>query len=94
MTKIFNQAKIQQLHQEKGKLSKMRIEEIKVNTPEVQPHVIPEVGKPPKSDIRVERTSTHKYNTISSIKMVNHVTTLKNAPKMFKMDATEKRQHT
>ena len=41
--KHFNQAKIQQLHQEKGKFPKMNIEEIKVDTPEAQPHVIPEV---------------------------------------------------
>ena len=31
-------------------------------------------------------TVTHKYNTRSITKRVNHVTTFKNTPKMFKMD--------
>ena len=43
-----------------------------------------------QSDIRLEITSTHNYNTRLSTKRVNHVTFFKNAPKMFKMDATEK----
>ena len=37
-----------------------------------------------------EKIITHKYNTISITKRVNRVKKLKNAPKMFKMDATEK----
>ena len=45
--KIFNQPKIQQLHQEKGKFLKMEIGTIKTDTPESQPHVIPEVEKAP-----------------------------------------------
>ena len=42
---IFSQAKIQQLHQEKGVFKKIGIGEIKADTPKPQPHVIPEVGK-------------------------------------------------
>ena len=45
---------------------------------------------PPRSDIRLERTSTHNYHTISGTKRFNHVTTFKNAPKMFPGEATEK----
>ena len=52
--------------------------------------MITEVEETTKSDTRVERTATHKYNTRSSTKRVNHVTTFKNAPNMFKMYATEK----
>ena len=55
-----------------------------------RPHVIPEMEKTPKSDIVMEITSTHKYNTRSSTKRVNHVTTFKNAPKMFQEDTTGK----
>ena len=61
-----------------------------MDTPEAHPHVFPEVEETPKSEIRVERTSTNKYNTISSTKRVNHVTTFKNAPKLFQVDTTEK----
>ena len=57
-----------------------------MNTPEAQPHVIPEV-KTAKSDIRMERTGTHKYNTRSITKRVNHVTIFKSTPNMFKMNA-------
>ena len=89
-----NQAKIQQLHQKRGNLPKMKIEEIKVDAPEAQSHVIPEVYKTPKSDIRVGKSSTHKYNTRLSTKRINHVTTFKNATKMFKMEETEKIKHT
>ena len=46
--KKFNQAKIQQLHQEKWKFSKIKIGSIKVGTPETQPHVILEVKKDTK----------------------------------------------
>ena len=68
----------------------MRIGKIKADTTEQKPRVIPEVEKLPKSDTRVEITGTHKYNTGSSTKRVNHVTTFKNASNMFKMDAAEK----
>ena len=68
----------------------MKIGKIKSDTPEAQPHMISEVEERPKSDIVVEIAITHKYNTRSSTKRLNHVTTFKNAPKMFKMDATEK----
>ena len=52
--------------------------------------MIPEVEKTPKGDIRVEITSNQKYNTTSITKIFNHVTTYKNAPKMFQVDAMEK----
>ena len=39
-----------------------------------------------KSDIRRAKKGTHKYNTRSG---VNHVTTVKNPPKTFKMDVTD-----
>ena len=68
----------------------MRIEEKKADTPEAQPHVIPEVEKPQINDIRMEINGLHKYNTRSSTKRVNHLTTFKTAPNMFKMDAVEK----
>ena len=35
------------------------------------------------------RTGKHKYNTRSSTKRVNHVTTFKNTPNMFKMDVID-----
>ena len=38
---ISNQAKIQQLHQEKGKFPATEIGKVKTYTPEVQLHVIP-----------------------------------------------------
>ena len=68
----------------------MRIEGGKVDKPEAQSHVIPEVGKTSKSDISMERKSPHKYNIRSSTNRVNHVTTFKTAPNMFKTDAAEK----
>ena len=68
----------------------MKIGTIKADTPKSQPHDILEVGKTTKSVIRVEITSTYKYNTRSSTKRVNHVTNFKNAPKMFPLEATEK----
>ena len=52
--------------------------------------MILEVDKTPKIEIRVEITSTHNYNTRSSTKRVKHVTTIKNAPKMFPEEAREK----
>ena len=36
------------------------------------------------------KNSTHNYKTRSITKGVNRVTTFKNAPNMFKMDAAEK----
>ena len=64
----------------------MRFGKIKSDTTEPQPHVIPEEKKKEKSDIRMARKGTHKYNTRSR---VNHVKTFKNTPKMFKMDTTD-----
>ena len=68
----------------------MIIGKIKSDTPEPQHHAIPEVGEKPKSYIIVERTGTHKYNTRSSTKRVNHVTTFKNVPNIFKMGVAGK----
>ena len=68
----------------------MRIEKIKVNTPEAQNHLIPELEKPPKSDTRMEKTGTHKYRSRPITKRINNTTTFKNAPNMFKIDAEEK----
>ena len=68
----------------------MRFGKIKVDTSEPQPHMVPEVEKPQKSDIRVKITGTHNYKTMASTKRVNHVTTFKNTPNMFKMDAEER----
>ena len=61
-----------------------------MDTTETHPYVIPEAEKPPKIDIRVERTGTHKYKTRPSTNIVNHVTTFKNSPSMFKMVTAEK----
>ena len=61
--------------------------EKKTDTPGAQPHVIPEVEKPQRNDIRMDRNGPHKYNTRSSTKRVNHVKILKNATNMFKLDA-------
>ena len=49
-------------------------------TLEAHPRVIQEMEETTKNYIRVKRTSTHKHNTRSSIKRVNHVTTTKNYP--------------
>ena len=68
----------------------MNIGEIKSDTPESQPRMIPEVDKTQKRENIVERTSSQKYNTRSSTKRVNHVSTFKNAPKMFQVEATGK----
>ena len=48
--------------------------------------MISEVERQEKSDIRMARTGTHKYNTRSSTNRINHVTTFKNTPKIFIMD--------
>ena len=61
-----------------------------MDTPEVQTHVIPEMEKTRRDKIIMDRNGSHKYNTRSSTKKVNHVTTFKTAPNMFKMDAEEK----
>ena len=53
----------------------------------MQPYVIPEVGKMQINDIRMDRNGPHNYNTRSGTKRVNHVTTFKTVPNMFKMDA-------
>ena len=86
--KIFNQARVLQLHQEKGKLPKMTIKKLKPNTSEPQLRVIPEVEKTSKNDIIVERTITHKNNTRSITKRFNNMTTFRNSPKMFLLEAT------
>ena len=67
----------------------MIIEE-KADTPEDPPHVIPEVEKLPITDIIMAINGPCKYNTSSSTNRVNHVTTFKTAPNIFKMDAVEK----
>ena len=51
--------------------------------------MISEVEETSKRDIREEITITHKYNTRSSTKRINHVTTFKNAPKVFQVDTKE-----
>ena len=61
-----------------------------MDTLEVQPHVIPEMEKPQNIVISTERNGPHKYDTRSSTKRLNHVTTFKTAPNMFKTDAEEK----
>ena len=72
----------------KRKIEKIKIRKIKINTPEEKSRVIPKMEEITKSDIEVERTSTYNYNTISSTKRVNHVTTFKNAPKHFHVGVT------
>ena len=66
----------------------MKNVKIKLDTPEAQPHVITEFDKTPKSCINVLRTSAKKYNTRSITKIVNHVTTFNNTPKLFPVEAT------
>ena len=68
----------------------MKIGTIKADTPEAQPHVIPEIEETPKSVIIVGGGSTHHYETRSSNKIFNYMTTFNNAPKMFPLEATEK----
>ena len=58
---------------------------IKADTPEPLLRVIPE-KKQENSDIRRAIKGTHKYNTRSK---VNHVTTFKNTPQMFKKYMTD-----
>ena len=87
---IFQPSKTFAVTPQIRKLSILKVGERKVNTLYAQPYVIPEVGKTLKSDIRMERTSTHKYNMRSIIYRVNHVTTFKNAPKCFQEDTAGK----
>ena len=68
----------------------MEIGKIKADNTGVWPQNIPEVIQTPKKSIRLEITSTHKYNTRSSINRGNNMTAFKNVPKMFQVDATEK----
>ena len=70
----------------KEKLPKNIFGKIKADTPEPHPHMIPDVVKQVESDMRMARKVTHQYNTRSR---VNHVTTFKNTPKMFKMDTAD-----
>ena len=67
----------------------MRIEE-KADTPEEPPHVIPEVEKLQINDTIMAINDPCNYNTSSSTNRVNHVTTFKTAPNIFKMDSVEK----
>ena len=62
----------------------------KVDTPEAQPRAIPEVENTQINHTIMDRNGTHKYNTRSSTMRVNHVTTFKTAPNMFKMNVAEK----
>ena len=48
--------------------------------------MIPEIEKQESSDIRRARKCTHKYNTSSK---VNHVTTFKDTPQIFKTDMAD-----
>ena len=41
----------------------------------------------------MESTGTYKYNSRSSTKRFNHVTTVKNAPNMFKWTQQKKQKH-
>ena len=50
----------------------------------------PRSGKPQRSDIIMGKNFPHNYNTNSITKRVNHVTTFKNAPNVFKIDRVEK----
>ena len=61
-----------------------------MDTAKAQPRVTPVLEKPQKSNNGMERNGQYKYNTISSTNRVNHVTTFKNAPKMFQVEATER----
>ena len=59
---------------------------INTNTPVPLPHVNPEKKQQGKNAIKRARKGTHKNNTKSK---VNHVTTFKNTPQMFKKDMTD-----
>ena len=72
----------------------MITKKIKVDAPEPQPRVIQEVEKNPKSDIIVERTSTHKYTNCSITKRVNYVTPLEMHSTCLKRTQQKKHTHT
>ena len=61
-----------------------------IEEPEAQPHVVPEVKKTEINDIKMYRYGPHKYNTRSSTNRVEHVTTFKIIPNIFKIHAEEK----
>ena len=52
--------------------------------------MIREVENPQKSYIVIKINGPPKYNTRSSTKRFNRVTTFKTSPNMFKIDAAEK----
>ena len=60
---------------------------IKADTPVPLTYATPEKKQKEMGVIRRERKGTHKYSTRSK---VNHVTTFKNTPQMFKNDMTDK----
>ena len=64
----------------------MIFEKIKADTPVPLPNATPEKKQQGKSHIIRTRKYTHNYNTRSR---VNHVTTFKNTPQMFKNDLTD-----
>ena len=61
----------------------MIFERIKADTSVPMPHVLSKGKQQGKIHIRRARKGTHKYNTRSR---VNHVTTFKNTPQIFKKD--------
>ena len=63
---------------------------IKMDTSVQLPHVITEERKQGKIDIIRAIKGTHKYNTRSSTNRVEHVTTFKIIPNIFKIHAEEK----
>ena len=67
----------------------MRIEEKSEYTRSATPCDIRSI-KTVKSDIRMEINGPQKYNTRSSTKIFNHVTTFKTTPNIFNMDTAEK----
>ena len=64
----------------------MRFGKIKADTPVPLPHETLEKKKQDNSVIRMARKGTHKYNIRFR---VNHVTTFKNTPQMFKNNMTD-----
>ena len=61
----------------------MRFGKTKADTTVPLPHVTPDKIQWEKSVIRRARKGTHKYNNRSKL---NHVTTFKNTPQIFKRD--------
>ena len=68
------------------KITKTRFEKIKADKPVPLTNVTPKGKQQGESDTRRARKGTHKYNTRSR---VNHGTTFKNTPQMFKKYMTE-----